>query len=57
MRSVRSRGGAGEAGRSSPAGGWKWMPLGASSSIGPSNALGGSPCARAKARENAAAEP
>ncbi len=43
-----------------PAGPWKWIPFGASSSTGrpePANVLGGSPYARAKARENAASEP
>jgi hypothetical protein len=48
------------AGQEQPAGGWKWIPFGASSSCGrpePPNALGGIPWARAKARENAASEP
>ena len=54
-RSVRSR--RGVAGTSSPAGGWKWMPFGASIWTSPSNALGGVPYARANARENAASEP
>ena len=62
MRSVRSRRATGSRapGISRPAGGWKWMPFGASSSTAgpsPANALGGTPCARANARENAASEP
>ena len=58
MRSVRSRPATGSRapGISRPAGGWKWMPFGASSSSGPSNSLGGVPYARENAREKAASE-
>ncbi len=61
-RSDRSRrvAGAVAPGTSSPAGGWKWIPFGAGRWTGrPESAkrLGDTPCARAKARENAAREP
>src|SRR5215218_4955089 len=58
MRSVRSRP-VTTPGISSPPGGWKWTPLGASSSTSrpdAGNPLGGTPWARANARENAASD-
>ena len=61
MRSVRSRPPPRDApGSSKPAGGWKWMPFGASSWTArpfPENAVGATPYARLKERENAASDP